>query len=341
MPALRQRVQTLLTEKEAELQGYGEDPSASRGTMNAFILEVITKYLDAYQNLMNGLSTDELVSRGGARISRHFMDVYEPSIKAIDGLSKLDDKAVFFMMKNHAGLSVPLFTPHKAFDAMLFKAIEQLRKPSLALIEKVVEILFEIHAQVDFMELTRFTALADAIRGVVDVCVRSRVNPTRDYVNGLIDNEKSFVNTARPDFRGSQVVNAPASEDPRSRELPQKPAVPDPVGVCSIYGTAKEPTAHQSTEMKDLVQIGTRYFDLVRGQIVDLVPKAVVKFLVDESSSLLRPKMIETIFNSADLSELLHEDSAITRKRVACRQIVEALQKARVILNEVRTFTAD
>jgi dynamin 1-like protein len=341
MPLLRQRVQTLLTEKEAELQGYGEDPSASRGTMNAFILEVITKYLDAYQNLMNGISTEELVSRGGARISRHFMDTYEPAIKAIPGLTTMDDKAVFFMMKNHAGLSVPLFTPHKAFDTMLFRAIEQLRTPSLLLIEAVVAILFEIHNQVEFMELTRFTALAEAIHGVVDGCIRSRVNPTQDYINGLIDNEKSFVNTARPDFRGSQVVNAPAAEDPRSRELPQKPPVPDPVGVCSIYGTSKEMTPHQSTEMKDLVQIGTKYFDLVKAQIMDLVPKAVVKFLVEESSTMLRPKMIETIFNTQDLSELLHEDSAITRKRVACQQIVDALRKATLILNEVRTFNAE
>jgi dynamin 1-like protein len=50
------------------------------------------------------------------------------------------------MMKNHAGLSVPLFTPHKAFDTILFRAVEQLRSPSLELIDKVVTLLFDIHA---------------------------------------------------------------------------------------------------------------------------------------------------------------------------------------------------
>jgi dynamin 1-like protein len=345
MPGLRQRVQTMLLEKEHELQGYGENPSVSRGTMNAFVLDVITKYLDAYQDLMAGRSNDDagnvhFVSKGGARISRLFMDVFEPQIEKLPGLKSLSDSDVFFLMKNHAGLTVPLFTPHKAFDTILFRTIEQMRGPSLSLIDSVASILFEIHAQVDFMELSRFTALADAIRSVVDECIRSCVNPTREYINGLIDNERSFVNTARPDFRGNQAMNAGKADDPRSRPLPEKPAVPDPVGVCSIYGASKEMTNHQSSEMKDLVQIGTKYFDLIRDQIKDLVPKAVVRFLVDESTRLLRPKMIEAIFNTSDVGDLLQEDQTITRKRVACIAIVDALKKAQRILNEVRIFKA-
>jgi dynamin 1-like protein len=90
-------------------------------------------------------------------------------------------------------------------------------------------------------------------------------------------------------------------------------------------------------EMKDLRQIGSRYLDLIREQIRDLVPKAVAKFLVAGFTKLLRPKMIETIFNAA---ELLQEDSAITRKRIACQRIVDALRKGREILNEVNGFNA-
>ena len=348
MPSLRQKVQTMLAEKEKELEGYGENPTVSKGTMNAFILDVITKYLDTYQDLLAGRDDEgdddktkkKLVSKGGARISRAFMDQFEPAMEKLPGLKKMDEKEVFFLMKNHAGLSVPLFTPHKAFDQLIFRAIEQMREPSLKLLDTTVTILFEIHNQVEFMELTRFTALADAIRGVVDECIRACVNPTKKFINGLIDNEKSFMNTARPDFRGNQVVNAPKADDPRSRPLPERPAVPEPVGVCSIYGTSKEMTAHQTSEMKDLVQIGSTYYDLIRAQIKDLVPKAIVKFLVAASTDMLRPKMIESIFNNVDATELLQEDQAITRKRIACQQIVAALRRAREILNEVRIFKA-
>ena len=341
MPSLRHTVQTMLEQKEQELAGYGTDPKQSAGTLNAFVLDVITKYLEIFTNLLKGIKTqddDDFTSRGGARISRVFLDDYEKEIDALPGLGKFTEKEIFMMMKNHAGLSVPLFTPHKAFDMVLFRSIEQLREPSLKLIDRIVEILFEIHGQVDFMELTRFNVLADAIRAVVDECIRSCIGPTYDFVSALVDNERSFINTARPDFRGEHAIYAGKAKDPRTRPLPEKPAVPDPVGVCSIYGASKDLTSHQSTELKDLIQIGSRYFDIIRRQVKDLVPKAIVKFLVNGSTELLRPKMIDEIFNSNDMSNLLQEDPSITRKRIACQQIVDALRKAQDILLEVRTL---
>lgn len=345
MPQLRHKVQTMLIEKEAELAGYGENPSASTGTMNAFVLDVITKYLDNYQKLLDGHADDfaedikNITSRGGARISRHFLDIYNDKIERLPGLAEFNESQLFYLMKNHAGLTVPLFTPHKAFDMILFRSIEQLRQPSLELVDEIVSILFEIHSEVDFMELSRFNILGDSIRSIVDESIRSCVNPTKDYINQLIDNERSFINTHRPDFRGNQVINAPkAVGNPRDRPLPEKPAVPDPISVCSIYGASKEFNNNQAREIKDLVQIGTKYFEIVREQIKDIVPKAVVQFLVKRSTELLRPKMIENIFNTPELKDLLTEDPSITSKRVACQQMVQALRKAQNILNEVRIF---
>ena len=345
MPNLRRTVQTMLEEKEKELNGYGDNPTANQGTMNAFVLDVITKYLEYFTDLLKGHADDEVEditnvqSRGGARISRQFMDSYINKMMSLPGLNLYNDSQLFFLMKNHVGLTVPLFTPHKALDLILFRCIEQFRQPSIELVDEIVAILFDIHNEVDFMELSRFTALADAIRGVVDSCIRKCINPTRDYINGIIDNEKSFINTSRQDFRGANVINAPrAQDDPRARTLPEKPAVPDPVGVCSIYGTSKEMTSHHTQEMHDIVKIGSRYFDIIRDQVKDMVPKAIVKFLVKQSSELLRPKMIKKVFQSPELRELLVEDPSITRKRIACEQIVEALRKAQKILAEVRVF---
>lgn len=343
MPGLRTRVQTLLTEKENELRGYGDNPASSRGTMNAFALDVITKYMDAYQDLMQGHANDDVAdlnamqSLGGARVSRVFLDEYFPAMDKIRGLRGLPDADMFWMMKNHTGITSPVFTPPKALDTILFRAIEQFRKPSLALVDKVVALLFDIHSHVEFFELTRFTSLADSVRGVVDLCIRSCVEPTRQFVNGLVDNERTFVNTTRPDFKGAQVM-APKADDPRSRALPELPAQADPTAISSAYGTGKTLTPHQAEQMRNLIEVGGRYYDIVREQLKDMVPKAIVKFLVDESTQLLRPKMIEAIFNSSDLVDLLHEDPAITKKRIACQQIVDALRKAKEILNEVRSF---
>jgi dynamin 1-like protein len=345
MPALRQRVQSLLLEKEEELRGYGENPTASQATMNAFVLDVITKYLDAYQQLMHGSGCDQAVeledmeSRGGARISRIFLDEYVPGMNALSGPRSISEPEMFWAMRNYAGIAVPLFTPNCAYDTVVESAIEEFRAPSLDLVDRVVTLLFEIHAQVDFMELTRFTALADAIRGVVDDCIRTCLGPTREYVNAMIENEKTFVNSKRPDFVAPKISHA-TKDDPRQRPLPEKPAVPEPAAIATAYGTAKAPTAHQNAVMKNLLLTAARYFDIVREQVKDLVPKAIVKFLVEGSTHLLRSKMQEALFGGASVLELLQEDQTITRKRVACQQIVGALRQAQEILNEVRAFKA-
>lgn len=394
LPSLRSKIQSMLAEKEAELEGYGSDPTQSAGTTNAFVLEVITKYLDNFQALLEGRLGR---SHGGSSISQLFISNYMPKMEKIkfyvksntpekrhgdekmtpreklkSGLDSIKgslsrakealapksdkDKVKAFLKKsdtefpillrNHTGIEVPLFTPNDAFHVIIARSIEELRKPSLELIDKVVAKLFKIHDRVEFMELSRFGALAGAIRAAVDDCVRRCIRPTQDFVNGLIDNEKSLINTMRPDYRGIGRIDAeraPHGVDPRSRALPRPPPTPDPVGVCSLYGSAKKSSSAsreaegEENEQGDLITLASNYFDLVNGQIADLVPKAIVKILVNGSTKLLRPTMIETVFNSIDLQSLLVEETAITKKRVACQQAVTALKKAQQILNTIRT----
>ena len=87
----------MLIEKEAELAGYGENPTTSVGTMNAFVLDVISKYLDSYQDLLEGHADDNAAdikairARGGALISRRFMDNYTKAIDALPGLKEYND----------------------------------------------------------------------------------------------------------------------------------------------------------------------------------------------------------------------------------------------------------
>jgi hypothetical protein len=36
--------------------------------------------------------------------------------------------------------------------------------------------------------------------------------------------------------------------------------------------------------MKNLIEVGGRYYDIVREQLKDMIPKAIVRFLVEEST---------------------------------------------------------
>jgi dynamin 1-like protein len=342
MPMLKQRVSTMLEEKERELEGYGSDPNLNAGSLNAFILSTITKYLDIFNNYLQGRTAEgkEIVEKGeihGGKIPVIFNNEFAQELDDLPGLSNLDAKNLYMMMKNHTGINVPLFTPNGSFDCVIAYAIEQLREPCIKLVDKVAEIIFDIHSEVKFMELERFTALDGAMRAVCDECVRNCVEPCKQYISDLIDSEKDFINTARPDFRGEEKMYARRSADIRSRPVPVRPAEPDPVAVCTIFGSANQYTQHQGDQMNDLKQIGQDYFNIIREQIKQIVPKVVVHLLISKSTEMLRPAMIKDVFNSASIGELAQEDPSITKKRIGCKAIVMALRRAQEILLEVRS----
>lgn len=342
MPALRHKVQTLLEEKSKELEGYGSDPTQNAATLNAFVLEVITKYIEIFNNFLDGKSAEGEDSQNptDARVSRItslFQDSYNAKLDALPGVSGMKPKKLHMIMKNHSGTSVPLFMSEKAYDHLVCIALEQLRQPSLELVDDVVNVIFDLHNEVKFMELDRFTALDGAIRAVVDDCIRQCIPVCREYVNNLIDAERSYISNKRPDFRGPEKYNAGKAKDLRSRPIPVRPAVINPVGISTLFGSMGNYTHNQDEELLEVQTTAQEYFSLIREQMKDVIPKVVIHLIVQKSTEMLRPKMIREVFNSSTTQELMSEDPSITKKRIACRQIVDALNRAQQILLDVRT----
>lgn len=218
-------------------------------------------------------------------------------------------------MRNHAGITVPIFVSHQAFESLIRRHIEVLRPPALKAVNLVANEILNIHAQVTFSELERYPQVKDAIRNVVEDLVNSCVEPTVQFVNDVIDNEKLFINTARHDFRGAAVLS----------EKKSKEAVP--------VRKSRDQIERENT--KTLVNLGARYFELVRLQIVDLIPKAVVMMLVEGSSKQLHDLLLNKVYGSEIVDEMLKEDPKITTKRKKCQEILVALKEAQDILRRV------
>ena len=80
----------------------------------------------------------------------------------------------------------------------------------------------------------------------------------------------------------------------------------------------------------------TSYFDIVRKNIGDTVPKSVMHFLVNTSKENIQNELVRCLYKE-DLFDLLLDESPITaQRRRNCRQMLEALQHANEVLNEVR-----
>ncbi len=86
----------------------------------------------------------------------------------------------------------------------------------------------------------------------------------------------------------------------------------------------------------------TSYFNVVRKNLNDMVPKTIIAMLVNKTKNQAQRELVAQIYSSAsgesNFHELLQEDGATKKKREVCEEMVKNLSKCMEFLNEVRDF---
>lgn len=85
-------------------------------------------------------------------------------------------------------------------------------------------------------------------------------------------------------------------------------------------------------ETRVIMNLIQSYFDLVKKNIADLVPKTIMAFLVNESRKLAQTQLVESIYKQADLDQLVVEDPMVRANRENCKKVIKALQTAQGLL---------
>eukprot|EP01118_Nematostelium_gracile_P000753 TRINITY_DN10770_c0_g1_i1.p1 TRINITY_DN10770_c0_g1~~TRINITY_DN10770_c0_g1_i1.p1 ORF type:complete len:749 (+),score=252.76 TRINITY_DN10770_c0_g1_i1:179-2425(+) len=91
-------------------------------------------------------------------------------------------------------------------------------------------------------------------------------------------------------------------------------------------------------EIKLLEGLLESYFDIVRTNIVDYVPKAVMFFLVNKSKTGMQNELVQALYKDQNFERLFEESPDIVSKRNAARNMLTVLTKAQSILSEIRDF---
>ena len=78
------------------------------------------------------------------------------------------------------------------------------------------------------------------------------------------------------------------------------------------------------------------YFAVVKKNIRDSVPKAIMFFLVARTAEDLNNHLVQTLYRSENFEKLLEEAPEIVERRAAARQNLEVLKRAAQILADIR-----
>jgi len=77
------------------------------------------------------------------------------------------------------------------------------------------------------------------------------------------------------------------------------------------------------------------YFAIVRQTIQDLVPKAIMHFLVNYTSQHVQNRLVSTLYKPELFADLLHEDEALANERARVKALLVAYKEAFKTLSEV------
>jgi dynamin 1-like protein len=135
----------------------------------------------------------------------------------------------------------------------------------------------------------------------------------------------------------SSVATGEASHEPLGRQLqsPMKAVNLLPEVPISTTLTRKlSPREQRDCEV--IQRLIKSYFLIIRKNIQDTVPKAVMHFLVNYVKDNLQSELVTHLYKHTQFDDLLSESEHIAVRRREASEMLKALQKASLIISEIR-----
>ncbi|XP_040295002.1 dynamin-1-like protein isoform X3 [Bufo bufo] len=374
LPELKTRINVLAAQYQSLLNSYGEPVDDKSATLLQLITKFAAEYCNTIEGTAKYIETSELC--GGARICYIFHETFGRTLESVDPLGGLTTIDILTAIRNATGPRPALFVPEVSFELLVKRQVKRLEEPSLRCVELVHEEMQRIiqHcSNYSTQELLRFPKLHDAIVEVVTCLLRKRLPVTNEMVHNLVAIELAYINTKHPDFAdacgvmNNNIEAVPAvgtgdnipdagtgnwrgmlkyskgeelSGEDRNRSAPALPASPQRGHAVNLLDVpvpvARKLSAREQRDCEVIERLIKSYFLIVRKNIQDSVPKAVMHFLVNHVKDALQSELVGQLYKSNLLDDLLTESEDMAQRRNEAADMLKALQRASQIIAEIR-----
>eukprot|EP00096_Caligus_rogercresseyi_P009008 TRINITY_DN2979_c0_g1_i1.p1 TRINITY_DN2979_c0_g1~~TRINITY_DN2979_c0_g1_i1.p1 ORF type:complete len:670 (-),score=220.45 TRINITY_DN2979_c0_g1_i1:429-2414(-) len=357
LPEIRTRINSMTSHYDSLLKSYGEDIF----DQSAILLQIITKFSNAYVSTLEGTSNNLLTSElcGGARIFYIFNETFGRTLDSIEPLQGITHMNILTAIRNATGpRSSALFVPEVSFELLVKQQIAQLSEPSLRCIDLAHEEMQRIikHCDNELQhEMHRFARLHERVVEVVSELLRSRISSTTTMIENVVSIELAYINTKHPDFvkeedliESLMVLLLPHDAENKKHSKDVREFLGFTEQKLSKLNLSLLPEnfleAEDATE-KERVCCGIiavlihSYFNIVRQRVKDSVPKAIMHFLVNYVKDNLQRVLVSSLYKQENLKDLLVESEDIGAKRKEAADMLEVLRAASEIIGEIREMS--
>merc|ERR1711970_1585953 len=138
---------------------------------------------------------------GGAKINRLFHERFPYEIVRMEFDEKELRKEIAFAIRNIHGVRIGLFTPDRAFEAIVKKQISRIKEPSIKCIDLVTHEMLNMCKDAT-AKMQRYPRLREETERIITTYIREKEQACKDQIMMLIDCELAYMNTNHEDFIG-------------------------------------------------------------------------------------------------------------------------------------------
>jgi hypothetical protein len=176
---------------------------------------------------------------------------------------------------------------------------------------------------IDVKDIKQYKLFEAKIKEIMTEIITECLEPTNQMVKNLIEIELSFINSSHPDFLSDGDLKQYQDDDENINNS------------SNNKNNYLNFTDREFMEINIIRNLIVSYFNVVKKNICDLVPKAIICFLVNKSKDISEQKMIEILYKSkVDIKNLLKEDPIITEKRKEIKEQLSFLKTSFSILDQ-------
>ena len=323
IPTIKENLNNIIFKKQKELNELGDEIILEDNeiSMNTFLLSSVFKFTTKYKELLNGNIVNTNLNKvyiGAAKINKIFNQKFINEILSINPLDNLKDEEILIVIKNTNGLRPSLFVPEIAFEILVKQEIKRLEEPGLLCVKKVYDELINTINCISIPEIVRFKNLEIKIKELLINIIEKCIPEVNQMIKNLILIELSYINSSHPDFlNGKEEINK--IEDDNIENNIKK----------DLNFTERE--LMEISIVKNLI---VSYFNIVKKNYCDFVPKTIMCFLVNKTKDISEQEIISQLYKTKeDIKNLLKEDEDITQRRKELKDNLNFLKNSFNILN--------
>ncbi|KAG5639513.1 vacuolar protein sorting-associated protein 1 [Sphagnurus paluster] len=365
IPDIKARITQQLQKYNAELMSLGGP--LGDGNAGNVVLSVITEFCSEFRTTIDGNTNDLSLNElsGGARISFVFHELFNNGVRSIDPFDQVKDGDIRTILYNSSGSTPSLFVGTAAFEVIVKQQIKRLEEPSLKCCQLVYDELIRILGQLlaKIQAFRRYPALRERFNSVVVNFFKQSMTPTTKLVTDLVAHLISLLkatsivndrlNAAKPPPAANDQKN-PRGQVNNNKDLDVDAKKEEPSFFGSFFsaktGGAKKkggpvmeappavirPQAalsdRETMETEVIKLLIHSYFNIVKREMIDMVPKAISLTLVSHSKENLQRELLQELYKAEVLDDLLKESEYVVSRRKEVVGMVQALNKAEEIV---------